>query len=176
MSGFPQGLVSGLALFNIFVDDMDSRTECTLIKFAEDTKLCGAADMLEGSDVMQKDLDSHERWACANFMKFNKTKCKVLHLGWGNPKHKYWLGREWVESSPEEKDLGVSVDEKLDTTWQCALTAQKANYILGCNKRSVASRLREVILPLFSALVRPHLESCIKRWSPQHRKDMDLLE
>ena len=56
------------------------------------------------------------------------------------------------------------------------LASQKAKHILGCFKRSMASRLREVILPLYSALVRPHLEYCIQLWGPQHGKDVNLLE
>jgi len=61
-------------------------------------------------------------------------------------------------------------------TWQCVLTAHKANHILGCIKSSMASRSTEVILPLYSALVRLHLEYCLQLWSPQHRKHMDLLK
>ncbi|GAB0208936.1 mitochondrial enolase superfamily member 1 [Grus japonensis] len=158
-SGVPQGFI-------IFVGDMDSGIECTLSKFADDTKLCGAVDTLEGRDAIQRDLDRLERWARANRMKFNKAKCKVLHMGWGNPKHNYRLGEEWIESIPEEKDLGVLADEKLNMT----------NHILGCIKRGVTSRSREVILPLYSALVRPHLEYCIQLWGPQYRRDMELLE
>ncbi|KAK4828386.1 hypothetical protein QYF61_026124 [Mycteria americana] len=109
-------------------------SKCTPSRFAGDTKLSGAVDTPEGWDAIQRDLDKLEKWAHVNLMRFNKAKCKVLHL------------------------------------------AHRANRILGCIKRSVASRSREGILPLYSTLVRPHLQYFIQLWSPQYREDMDLLE
>jgi len=107
-SDVPWGSVLGQVLFNIFVDDMDSGIQCTLCKFADDTKLCGVVNLLKERDTIQRDLDRLENWACVNLMKFNKAKCKVLHMGWGNPKLKYRLSGEWSERSPKEKDFGPS--------------------------------------------------------------------
>ncbi|TRZ24820.1 hypothetical protein HGM15179_002285 [Zosterops borbonicus] len=151
MAPYPSGKqwsVLALAPFNTFVSDKDSGTEHFFSKFTDDTKLCGAIDTLQRRDAIQGDLD----------------------------RYKYRLGKEWIESSPEEKDLGVLVNEKLDTTQQCAAAAQKDNHTLGFIQSSVASRLKGVIVPLSLFSWRAHLECCTQLWSPQHNIDVDLWE
>ena len=81
-------------------------------------------------------------------------------------KYQHRLGHDQLERSSVEKDLGVLVDDRLSMSQQCALVAKKPSGILGCIKRSMASRSREMILPLYSTLIRPHLEYSIQFWTP----------
>ncbi|GAB0207968.1 interleukin-15 [Grus japonensis] len=84
-----------------------------------------------------------------------------------NPRHWYMLGANQLENSFGKKDPGVLVDSELAMNWQCVHMAKKVNGILGCIRKTIASRSREVILPLYSALVRPPLECWVQLWASQ---------
>ncbi|KAF7251846.1 hypothetical protein EYD10_03046 [Varanus komodoensis] len=175
-SGVPRGSVLGPILFNLFINDMEEGVSSLLIRFADDTKTGAVATTEEQVLQIQKDLDRLWKWAGDNRMAFNVDKCKVLHLGHRNGCHKYRLGDKWLDSSTCERDLGVLVDCRLHMSQQCDVVVKRVNATLGCIARSVASRSREVLLPLYTTLVHPQLEYCAQFWAPHYRKDIAWLE
>ena len=165
-----------LVLFKNFTSNLDEGIERSLSKFADDIKLGGVADTPEGCATIQQGLDRLESWAERNLMRFKKGKHRVLHLGRNNHMHQYVLGADLLKRSLVEKDLGILGGNMLTVSQQCALVAKKTTVILGCINKSMASRSREVILCLYSALVRLRLEHCVQLRASQLKKDRKLLD
>lgn len=175
-SGVPQGSVLGPVLFNIFISDIAQDLEGRISLFADDTKLCNRVDTPEGVDRMRSDLQKLEEWSGVWQLKFNAKKCKIMHMGHKNPGTIYQLGGEDIACTKQERDLGVIISDDLKVGKQCDKAAGKANRMLGCIGRGITSRKREVIIPLYKTLVRPHLEYSVQFWRPYLRKDIDRVE
>lgn len=175
-SGVPQGSVLGPLLFAIYIDDIDEGIQSLISKFADDTKM-GARALTEADrERLQRDLDTLVNWANRWQMEFNVEKCKVLHLGSNNQRFQYTMSGIPLETTEEEKDLGVYVDSDLKFKKQCSEACKKANKALGYISRHFCYKSKDIILPLYKAIVRPHLEYAVQFWSPFLREEVAKME
>ena len=176
LSGVPQGSVLGPVLFLIYVDDLDNDVVNKLLKFADDTKLFGIVSDNQQCTVLEQDLSKIINWSDKWLMPFNVDKCCVMHIGKQNLVKDYKIKNQSLKSVTEEKDLGIIIQDDLQSSKQCLAKCQSANKILGMIYRSIECKNRSVVLKLYKSLVRPVLEYCIPVWSPYLQKESDALE
>ena len=182
-SGVPQGSVLGPILFLIFINDLPTELLTKLSLFADDSKLF--ARILtnkptpgdgNGSRTLQEDLDKVAMWAEKWKMEFNVDKCKIMHLGYNNPGVPYRMGNAVLETTEEEKDLGILIDNKLDFGKHIRTIVARANRVLGMVRVSFACMNKPMFLNIYTAQVRPLLEYCVQVWSPHKRTYIKLIE
>ncbi|KAK4816991.1 hypothetical protein QYF61_025911 [Mycteria americana] len=173
------GTPEGCAAIQRVPDSLEKWADRNLMKFSKEKYKVlhlGRNNTMHQHMLGATQLESSQSTSSVRGGRTLEAKCLVLHLGHNNPMQRYRLGEEWLESCLVEKDLGVLVNSWLHMSQQCAQVAKKANSILACIRNSVASRTREVIMPLYSALVRPHLEYCVQFWAPHYKRDIEVLE
>ena len=176
LSGVPQGSVLGPILFIIYVNDIDVGLTCKISKFADDTKITSRVTTSAEKLELQSNLNQLISWAEKWQMQFNVDKCKVLHIGSNNDHTNYSLNGSELCKVNHEKDLGIIVCNDLKPGKHISEVVKTANKITGFIGRAFDYKSEKVILTLYNALVRPHLEYCVQFWSPYYRKDIDKLE
>ena len=153
-------------------DDISSK----VLTFADDKKVFRKVTNDTDKQSLQDDLDKlvkrSEKWQ----MLFNFGKCICIHVGHGNLDEEYKMGDVVLGRTTQEKDLGVTLSADMNVSEQCGIAASKGNQILGLIRRTIMYKEKQLIVPLYKAIVRPHLEYCIKAWRPYRKEDMDKLE
>ena len=176
LSGVPQGSVLGPILFLIYINDLDDSITSNVLKFADDTKLFRKVNTDGDKQHLQNDLDRLVKWSEKWQMLFNFGKCKCLHTGHRNLNVNYKMGDTVLGTTVKEKDLGVTISADMNVSEQCGIAASKGNQIIGLIRRNITYKGKKLIIPLYKAIVRPHLEYCIQAWRPYRKKDIDTLE
>ena len=176
LSGVPQGSVLGPILFLIYINDLDDSITSNVLKFADDTKLFRKVNTDGDKQHLQNDLDRLVKWSEKWQMLFNFGKCKCLHTGHRNLNVNYKMGDTVLGTTVKEKDLGVTISADMKVSEQCGIAASMGNKILGLIRRNITYKGKKLIIPLYKAIVIPHLEYCIQAWRPYRKKDIDTLE
>ena len=175
-SGIPQGSVLGPVLFLLYINDLPEAISSTVRLFADDAKMYRRVSSDEDRVILQHDISSLETWASVWQLPFNRSQCKVMHLGSTNPAFRYQMDQTDLAVVKKEKDLGVLIDDTLKFHQQTAAAVGRANKILGLIKRAFISLEADTLPILFKTMVRPHLEYANPVWGPTSRADQDAVE
>ena len=180
-SGVPQGSVLGPTLFIYFINDLPDMTKCKTKIFADDTKAyTEVTEDSESRQFLQCCIDSLVTWADTWLMKFNSSKCKVMHLGKHNPNHVYYIRDGYnysqLDTTSVEKDLGVYVDNKLNFDTHVTTIVKKCNKLSGMIVRTITHKDKDIMVPLFKSLIRPVIEYGNTVWCPYLKKHIELVE
>lgn len=176
-SGIPQGTVLGPTLFTIYVNDLPNCVSSSVKLFADDTKVyCRVPQPQLSALPLQHDLDALVEWSERWLLKFNVSKCKVMHVGSRNPCLTYSLQGTTIDTVLSEKDLGIIMDRQLKFHEQAAAVVAKATQMLALVRRSFCN-LDTFMLPLlYKAMVRPVLEYGNIIWGPFSKLDQKKVE
>ena len=180
-SGVPQGSVLGPTLFIYFINDLPNViTDANVKVFADDTKVYKSINKNEDSEILQKAIDSMYHWTQKWLLKFNKEKCKILHLGKHNPGYSYTIGEDndkiTLETTDLEKDLGIFIDPNLDFKKHIKTTVKKASYAGYKILKNFSYKTSNILVPLFKTLVRPILEYGNSVWNNKLKKYTTMIE
>ena len=159
-----------------YINDLEEGVTGSILKFADDTKLFRKTKEIGDKQNLQDDNDKLVKWSEKWQMLFNFGKCKCLHTGSGDTGMNYEMGGTILSKTVKEKDIGVKVNANMKVSEQCRIAASKGNQILGMIRRNITYKENSLIVPLYKAIVRPHLEYCIQAWNSHLRKDIDMLE
>ena len=161
-------------ILNLYINDLDDSITSNILKFADYTKLFRKVNTDGDKQYLQNDRDV--KWSEKWQMLFNFGKCKCLHTGHENLNVNFKMGDTVLGTTVKEKDLEITISADMKVSEQCGIAASKGNKILGLVIRNITYKGKKLIIPLYKAIVRPHLEYCIRAWRPYRKKDIDTPE
>ena len=141
----------------VYINDLEEGLTGKIFKFADDTKQFRKVKEIGDKPNLQDDIDKLVRWSEKWQMLFNFGKCKCLHTGSRNTGMNYEMGGTILSKTVKEKDLGVTMNANMKVSEQCRIAASKGNQVLGMIRRNITYKEKSLIIPLYKAIVRPHL-------------------